>query len=82
MKRLLFFIPTLAALLLAAGCKQEPAPEQPQPVTVTFRVALPEDTKGAGDGTLATQLISHRAVTIGIHTAKAVNSFNFCHVIL
>ena len=55
MKRLLFFIPTLAALLLAAACKQEPGPRQT--VTVTFQVGLPEDTKAAGDGSQATSLI-------------------------
>ena len=57
MKRLLFFIPPLAALLLAAGCKQEPAPQQT--VTVTFQVGLPEDTKAAGDGSQATSLTLH-----------------------
>ncbi|MBO4475961.1 MAG: chitobiase/beta-hexosaminidase C-terminal domain-containing protein [Bacteroidales bacterium] len=44
----------LGALVLPAACQQEPVPQLMD--TVTFRVAFPDDTKAAGDGSHATVL--------------------------
>ncbi|MBR4808833.1 MAG: chitobiase/beta-hexosaminidase C-terminal domain-containing protein [Bacteroidales bacterium] len=43
-----------ALAIMAAACQREPVP--PQEATVTFRVALPEVTRAAGDGSRATAL--------------------------
>ena len=60
MKRLLFFILTLAALLLAAGCSREVADvsQEGDFINATFNVSLPGDiaTKAISDGTLADEL--------------------------
>lgn len=61
MKKLLYTLAALAAMVVAASCEQEKlvGPDNSDLVEVTFNVAMPDAvaTKGISDGTKATELL-------------------------